>query len=101
MSHLEHTRQLLHTAVESPMSQGGVGASAIATGLATFFNVLPDLIGALAALAGIVVSIMVIRVQYQLNRKTELEIQILRAQERDRRARAENSPKRRSDDRQP
>lgn len=101
MSHLEHTRQLLHVASETTVGQATVGGSTLVAGLAAVFNMLPDIIGALAALAGLVVSIMIIRVQYQLNRKTKLEIQILRAQERDRRARAENSPKRRADDRQP
>ena len=58
------------------------GSTAAATGglgLAQIIEMIPDNIGKLACLIGIIASIFVIRTQYSIIRKTELEIKKLRS----------------------
>lgn len=101
--------------VESPKAVTSVGSATAALGGATIFDYLPDaveVLGAVGVLIGICVSIVGIRVQFQLfkNRKIdavngalrteklELEIQALRDEKAERVARAADSPRRRYDD---
>lgn len=61
-----------------------VVGSTITTSVAALFNIIPDDIGKLGTLIGIVLSIILIRVHIINTRKVKLEIDIMERKERER-----------------
>ncbi len=82
MSARELAQQLTH----NPKVAAGVAAMTTGTGAGTVLDWIPDDIGKLAVIIGIMVSVMILRVQRVILKKEQLELQIMRdrqAAERD------------------
>ena len=88
MSVKEELVQLAH----NPKIASGVSALTTGTGVGTFLDWIPTDIGKLATLVGIVLSIILIRVHLAGFKKTQLEIKILKEEQKERR---ENARRRR------
>lgn len=90
----------------SPKTGTAVSTATTGSGLGTLLDLIPNDIGKLATLVGILLSIVLIYAHILAVRKTRIEIEILRAQEADRQAaiqwRVEHrEPVRRVDDQVP
>jgi len=67
----------------SPKVAAGVATATTGTGLGTFLEAIPNDIGKLATLVGIVLSVVLIYVHVLNVRKVKIEIEILRRQSND------------------
>lgn len=101
-------KDLVQQAATSPKTAGVVSGLTTGTGLGTVLDYIPDDIGKLATLVGIVLSIVLIRNHWRKGRaeteKIQLEINALRLQEEERKAlaadrRRRGLPVRRGEDR--
>jgi len=71
-------RELVQQLTHSPKVAAGVAAMTTGTGAGTVLDWIPDDIGKLAVIIGIMVSIMILRVQRVILKKEQLELQIMR-----------------------
>ena len=76
----EELVQLSH----NPKIASGVSALTTGTGVGTFLDYIPNDIGKLATLVGIVLSIILIRVHLLGLKKTQLEVEILKQEKAER-----------------
>lgn len=84
MSVKEAIQELAH----NPKIAAGVSTVTTGTGLGTVLDFIPDDIGKLATLIGIVLSFILIRVHWAGLKKVQLEVSILKTQEAERVERA-------------
>lgn len=81
-------RELAQQAATSPKTASAVSALTTGTGFGTIMEWIPDDIGKLATLVGIVLSLVLIRNHWRKgsadNEKLQLEIRALKAQENER-----------------
>ena len=77
-------RELLTT---DPKIAYAVASGTAGTGFGTFLELIPNDIGKLATLVGIVLSIVLIATHARIYKKTGLELQVLRAEAEEREAR--------------
>lgn len=87
-------RELLTT---DPKIAVAVASSTVGTGSATVLELIPDNIGKLATLVGIVLSIVLIATHARIYKKTGLELQALRAEAAEREARRASQRERSTD----
>lgn len=71
-------RELVQQLTHSPKIAAGVAAMTTGTGAGTVLDWIPDDIGKLAVIVGIMVSVMILRVQRVILKKEQLELQIMR-----------------------
>ena len=77
-------REQLLSAASSPKAGATVAAVTTGTGMGTIFDYIPDDIGKIGVLVGIILSIVVCRLHLLSIKKTNLEMQIMRQREADR-----------------
>lgn len=82
-------RELLQQLTHNPKVAAGVAAMTTGTGAGTVLDWIPDDIGKLAVIVGIMVSIMILRVQRVTLKKEQLELQIMKDKEAERKEAAE------------
>jgi hypothetical protein len=88
---------------QNPKIASGVSALTTGTGVGTFLDWIPNDIGKLATLVGILLSVILIRVHLMSMKKTQLEVDILRQEKTERLdaarlRRASGQPARRTED---
>lgn len=69
-------REVVQAVAQSPKSGAAVSAATTGTGLGTFLDLIPNDIGKLATLVGIVLSVILIYSHLLTVRKTRIEIAI-------------------------
>jgi hypothetical protein len=71
-------KEIIHQLVESPKVAAIVSAATTTTGAGTIFDIIPDDIGKLATLVGIILTIILIRVHLLSLEKTKMEVEKMR-----------------------
>lgn len=74
----------LQQLAENPKVASGAAAMTTGTGIGTFLDWIPNDIGKLATLVGIILSVVLIRVHLTNLKKAQLELQIMRDKEEER-----------------
>lgn len=77
-------RAILHEAMQSPKIAAVVSAATTTTGAGTIFDWIPDDIGKLATVMGLMLSVILIRVHLKMLEKINLENEAMRAEKEER-----------------
>lgn len=80
MSVRETVEQIAH----NPKVAGLVGTATTGTGMGTIFDIIPDDIGKLATVVGIILSCILIRTHWTNMKKANLELEMLREEKKKR-----------------
>ena len=84
-----NVRELLQQLTHNPKFAVGTATMTTGTGAGTLLDWIPDDIGKLAVIVGIMVSIMILRVQRVTLKKEQLELQIMKDKEAERKEAAD------------
>lgn len=71
-------KEIIQQLAESPKVAAIVSAATTTTGAGTIFDIIPDDIGKLATLAGIILTVILIRVHLLSLEKTKMEVEKMR-----------------------
>ena len=76
-------KEVLHQLSQNPKVAAVVASATTGTGAGTILDYIPDDIGKLAVIVGIMVSLMILRVQRVVLKKENIELSMLRTKERE------------------
>lgn len=77
-------KEILHQIAQSPKVAAGVSAVTTGTGAGTILDWIPDDIGKLATLVGVILTAILICIHFVKLKKERLELEIMRRKERER-----------------